>query len=122
MGLVEIMPVCVCVCGRFAAEVFHGVQEEVAIMSSRSRKLMGRVQRIEASLSPLEKAVLAQKSHLHFAYTAGMVEIQASLFSYSDVCFPLSASACSCSNISSSNLELRRLLLFLLNILHLLNL
>ncbi|KAL0300668.1 UNVERIFIED_CONTAM: protein SCAR3 [Sesamum radiatum] len=39
--------------------------------SSRSRKLMARVQRIEAAVSPLEKAVLAQRSHLHFAYTAG---------------------------------------------------
>ncbi|PIN19578.1 hypothetical protein CDL12_07745 [Handroanthus impetiginosus] len=55
----------------FAAEVFHGLQEEVIITSSRSHKLMGRVQRIEAALSPLEKVVLAQRSHLHFAYTAG---------------------------------------------------
>ncbi|KAK4440049.1 protein SCAR3 [Sesamum alatum] len=55
----------------FAAEVFHGLQEEVAITSSRSHKLTNRVQRIEAALSPLEKAVLAQRTHLHFAYTAG---------------------------------------------------
>ncbi|KAG8385441.1 hypothetical protein BUALT_Bualt03G0045600 [Buddleja alternifolia] len=55
----------------FAAEVFHGLQEEVMITSSRSRKLMGRVKRIEAAVSPLEKAVLAQRTHLHFAYTAG---------------------------------------------------
>ncbi|KAK4421160.1 protein SCAR3 [Sesamum alatum] len=55
----------------FAAEVFHGLQEEVMRTSSRSRKLMARVQRIEAAVSPLEKAVLAQRSHLHFAYTAG---------------------------------------------------
>ncbi|KAL2253154.1 protein SCAR1 isoform X2 [Sesamum indicum] len=55
----------------FSAEVFHGLQEEVMRTSSRSRKLMARVQRIEASVSPLEKAVLAQRSHLHFAYTAG---------------------------------------------------
>ncbi|KAK4386552.1 protein SCAR3 [Sesamum angolense] len=55
----------------FAAEVFHGLQEEVTRTSSRSRKLMARVQRIEAAVSPLEKAVLAQRSHLHFAYTAG---------------------------------------------------
>lgn len=43
------------------------------ITSSRSHKLMARVQRIEAALSPLEKALLAQRSHLHFAYTAGMI-------------------------------------------------
>ncbi|KAL0321293.1 UNVERIFIED_CONTAM: protein SCAR3 [Sesamum radiatum] len=55
----------------FAAEVFHGLQEEVMRTSSRSRKLMARVQRIETAVSPLEKAVLAQRSHLHFAYTAG---------------------------------------------------
>ena len=41
--------------------------------ASRSRGLMVRVQNIEASLPPLEKAVLAQTSHIHFAYTAGMV-------------------------------------------------
>ncbi|KAL6542795.1 hypothetical protein OROHE_010315 [Orobanche hederae] len=54
----------------FAAEVFHGLQEEVMRTSSRSHKLMARVQRIETALSPLEKALLAQRSHLHFAYTA----------------------------------------------------
>ncbi|XP_022845817.1 protein SCAR3 isoform X2 [Olea europaea var. sylvestris] len=55
----------------FAAEVFHGLQEELMITSSRSHKLMARVQHIEAALSPVEKAVLAQRSHLHYAYTAG---------------------------------------------------
>ncbi|XP_011101380.1 protein SCAR1 [Sesamum indicum] len=55
----------------FAAEVFHGLQEEVAITSSRSHKLTSRAQRIEAALSPIEKALLAQRTHLHFAYTAG---------------------------------------------------
>ncbi|XP_044462226.1 protein SCAR3-like isoform X2 [Mangifera indica] len=39
--------------------------------ASRSHKLMVRVQHIEASLPPLEKAVLVQTSHIHFAYTAG---------------------------------------------------
>jgi len=34
---------------------------------------MVRVQNIEASLPALEKAVLAQTSHIHLAYTAGMV-------------------------------------------------
>ncbi|MED6123499.1 hypothetical protein PIB30_049720 [Stylosanthes scabra] len=55
----------------FAAEVFHGLQEQVMTTSSRSRRLMVRVQNIEASLPPLEKAVLAQTSHIHFAYTSG---------------------------------------------------
>ncbi|XP_052201933.1 protein SCAR3-like isoform X2 [Diospyros lotus] len=55
----------------FAAEVFHGLQEQVMNTSSRSHKLMVRVRHIEAALTPLEKAMLAQKNHLHFAYTAG---------------------------------------------------
>ncbi|KAL2475215.1 Protein SCAR3 [Abeliophyllum distichum] len=55
----------------FAAEIFHGLQEEVMITSSRSHKLVARVQQIEAAVSPLEKAVLAQRNHIHFAYTAG---------------------------------------------------
>ncbi|XWS15834.1 hypothetical protein CRYUN_Cryun34aG0035700 [Craigia yunnanensis] len=55
----------------FAAEIFHGLQEQVISTASRSHKLMIRVQRIEAALPPLEKAVLAQTSHIHFAYTAG---------------------------------------------------
>ncbi|XP_058750162.1 protein SCAR3-like [Vicia villosa] len=55
----------------FAAEVFHGLQEQVMVTASRSHRLMIRVQNIEASLPPLEKAVLAQTSHIHFAYTAG---------------------------------------------------
>ncbi|KAB2060742.1 hypothetical protein ES319_A10G039900v1 [Gossypium barbadense] len=55
----------------FAAEVFHGLQEQVISTASRSHKLTVRVQRIEAALPPLEKAVLSQTSHIHFAYTAG---------------------------------------------------
>ncbi|KAL3820294.1 hypothetical protein ACJIZ3_006199 [Penstemon smallii] len=74
----------------FAAEVFHGLQEEVTITSSRSHKLMARVQRIEAALSPLEKAILAQRSHLHFAYTAGSnwhtrIRCEKNHFVYGDV-------------------------------------
>ncbi|XP_057463661.1 protein SCAR3-like isoform X1 [Actinidia eriantha] len=57
----------------FAAEVFHGLQEQVTTTSSRSHKMMVRIQCIEGVLPPLEKAILAQKSHLHFAYTAGSV-------------------------------------------------
>lgn len=55
----------------FAAEVFHGLQEQVASTASRSRKLGTRVQRIEASMPQLEKAILSQTSHIHFAYTPG---------------------------------------------------
>ncbi|CAA2955591.1 Hypothetical predicted protein [Olea europaea subsp. europaea] len=55
----------------FAAEIFHGLQEEVMITCSRSHKLVARVQQIEAAVSPLEKTVLAQRNHLYFAYSAG---------------------------------------------------
>ncbi|RZB96425.1 protein SCAR1-like isoform X1 [Glycine soja] len=55
----------------FAAEVFHGLQEQVMTTASRSHRLTFRVQNIEASLPALEKAVLAQTSHIHLAYTAG---------------------------------------------------
>uniref|UniRef100_A0A5B6ZMX3 Protein SCAR n=1 Tax=Davidia involucrata TaxID=16924 RepID=A0A5B6ZMX3_DAVIN len=55
----------------FAAEVFHGLQEQAMATASRSHKLMVRVKHIEAALPLLEKAVLSQRSHLHFAYTAG---------------------------------------------------
>ncbi|XP_073056098.1 protein SCAR1-like isoform X2 [Primulina eburnea] len=55
----------------FAAEVFHGLQEEVMVMSSRTHNLRARTKQIESALSPLEKVVLAQRSHLHFAYTTG---------------------------------------------------
>lgn len=55
----------------FAAEVFHGLQEEVMVMSSRSHNLRARMKQIESALSPLEKVVLAQRSHLHLAYTTG---------------------------------------------------
>uniref|UniRef100_A0A6N2KF70 Uncharacterized protein n=1 Tax=Salix viminalis TaxID=40686 RepID=A0A6N2KF70_SALVM len=37
---------------------------------SRSNNLMVRVLNIEAALPPLEKVVLSQTSHIHFAYTA----------------------------------------------------
>ena len=40
--------------------------------ASRSHKLLVRVQHIEAALPLLEKSILAQRSHVHFAYTAGM--------------------------------------------------
>ncbi|CAN8325171.1 unnamed protein product [Cochlearia groenlandica] len=55
----------------FSAEVFNGIQEEVTLTASKCHKLTSRVRRIESALSPLEKAVLSQTSHIHFAYTAG---------------------------------------------------
>ncbi|XP_028756084.1 protein SCAR3-like isoform X2 [Neltuma alba] len=74
----------------FAAEVFHGLQEQAMITANRSHKLMVRVQKIESSLPPLEKAVLAQTSHIHFAYTAGCewhprIKTKRNHFIYSDL-------------------------------------
>ncbi|KAL9232157.1 hypothetical protein vseg_007296 [Gypsophila vaccaria] len=56
---------------QFAAEVFHGLQEQLASTGSRSRKLVNRIQHVEASLPSLEKAMLSQTSHIHFAYQPG---------------------------------------------------
>ncbi|KAL1562642.1 phosphoenolpyruvate carboxylase [Salvia divinorum] len=74
----------------FAAEVFHGLQEEVTNTTARSHKLMARVRRVESALSPLEKALLSQRSHLHFAYTSGSnwhtrIRCEQNHFIYSDV-------------------------------------
>lgn len=43
--------------------------------AARSHRTITRVQRIEAALPSLEKSVLAQTSHIHFAYTPGMLLI-----------------------------------------------
>ncbi|KAL5707558.1 phosphoenolpyruvate carboxylase [Ranunculus cassubicifolius] len=55
----------------FAADVFHNLQEQVVTTASRSHKLLVRAQHIEAALQPIEKAVQAQQTHIHFAYTPG---------------------------------------------------
>ncbi|KFK44748.1 hypothetical protein AALP_AA1G297800 [Arabis alpina] len=56
----------------FAAEIFHGIQEEVMATASRSNQLKIRLKHIEATVPPLEKAMLAQTNHIHFAYTGGL--------------------------------------------------
>ncbi|GJN38066.1 hypothetical protein PR202_gb27074 [Eleusine coracana subsp. coracana] len=55
----------------FAADVFHDLHEQVIATSARGRKVLTRVQNIEAALPSLEKAVKSQKSHIHFAYVPG---------------------------------------------------
>jgi hypothetical protein len=64
---------------RFAADVFHDLHEQVITTSARGRKVLTRVQNIEAALPSLEKAVKNQKSHIHFAYVAGSYFITATL-------------------------------------------
>ncbi|KAI3918013.1 hypothetical protein MKW92_009190 [Papaver armeniacum] len=56
---------------QFSAEVFHDLQEQVITTAARSQSIINRVQRIEAALPPVEKAVLAQTNHIHFAYSSG---------------------------------------------------
>lgn len=41
--------------------------------ASRSNQLKIRLQHIEATVPPLEKAMLAQTTHIHFAYTGGVL-------------------------------------------------
>ncbi|TVU22821.1 hypothetical protein EJB05_32541 [Eragrostis curvula] len=61
-----------CACSiRFAADVFHDLHEQVIATSARGRRVLTRVQNIEAALPSLEKAVKNQKSHIHFAYVPG---------------------------------------------------
>ncbi|XP_010509791.1 PREDICTED: protein SCAR1-like [Camelina sativa] len=56
----------------FAAELFHGIQEEVMITATRSNKLKMRLKQIEATVPSIHKKVLAQTNHIHFAYTGGL--------------------------------------------------
>ncbi|CAA7019070.1 unnamed protein product [Microthlaspi erraticum] len=56
----------------FAAEIFHGIQEEVMITASRSSKLKMRLKQIEANVPSIQKTVLAQTNHINFAYTGGL--------------------------------------------------
>ncbi|KAG2289334.1 hypothetical protein Bca52824_048938 [Brassica carinata] len=56
----------------FATEIFHGIQEEVILTSSRSNKLKMRLKQIEDTVPSIQKAVLAQTNHIQFAYTGGL--------------------------------------------------
>lgn len=61
------------ICFRFATEIFHGIQEEVMITASRSNKLKMKMKQIEATVPSIQKKVLAQTNHIHFAYTGGFL-------------------------------------------------
>lgn len=50
--------------------------------ASRSNQLKIRLQCIEATVPPLEKAVLAQTTHIHFAYTGGFCLVLSCQSSY----------------------------------------
>lgn len=55
----------------FAADVFHDLHEQVMTTAARGHKVSNRIQQIEEALPSLEKAIQAQRSHIHFAYVAG---------------------------------------------------
>lgn len=52
--------------------VFNDLHEQVTATAARGHEMLIRMQRIEAELPPLEKAIMAQTSHIHFAYTEGL--------------------------------------------------
>ncbi|KAF6174080.1 hypothetical protein GIB67_020262 [Kingdonia uniflora] len=56
----------------FAAEIFHGLHEEVMATSARGHALMIRVQQVEADFPSVEKALLSQTTHLSFLRNAGV--------------------------------------------------
>lgn len=55
---------------RFAAEVFHGLYDEVMTASARGHGLVLRVQQLEAELPLLEKDV-CQRDYLYVASNRG---------------------------------------------------
>ncbi|CAN6443756.1 unnamed protein product [Victoria cruziana] len=55
----------------FAAEIFHGLHEQVTTTAERGQDIMIRIQQIEAEIPSLEKAALAQTTHIHLCYNPG---------------------------------------------------
>ena len=60
---------------RFAAQVFHGLYDEVMITSARGHGLMLRVQQLEAELPLLEKDS-CQRDYLYVASNRGGFSIK----------------------------------------------
>ena len=67
---------------RFAAQVFHGLYDEVMSTSARGHGLMLRVQQLEAEL-PLLEIESCQRDYLYIASNRGgfhtSIQVQASL-------------------------------------------
>ncbi|GMH13372.1 hypothetical protein Nepgr_015213 [Nepenthes gracilis] len=55
----------------FAAEIFHGLHEEVMATAARGHGLIVRLQQLEAEFPSIEKRLLAQMSHTDFLYSSG---------------------------------------------------
>lgn len=58
--------------GRFAAEVFHDLHEEVLATAARGHELLIRVQQLEAELPLVEKMMVAESNYVNFAYNPGI--------------------------------------------------
>ncbi|KAJ6871503.1 protein SCAR2-like [Populus alba x Populus x berolinensis] len=56
----------------FAAEIFHGLHEEVMTTAARGHGLMARVQQLEAEFPSIEKAFLSQTNHSPFFSSSGV--------------------------------------------------
>ncbi|KAJ8551010.1 hypothetical protein K7X08_000380 [Anisodus acutangulus] len=55
----------------FAAEIFHGLHEEVMATAARGHSLTVRIQQLEAEFPLIERAFLSQTNHSSFFYNAG---------------------------------------------------
>ncbi|KAJ6299796.1 hypothetical protein OIU76_020728 [Salix suchowensis] len=56
----------------FAAEIFHGLHEELMTTAARGHGLMARVQQLEAEFPSIEKAFLSQTNHSPFFSSSGV--------------------------------------------------
>nr|GEV99456.1 protein SCAR4-like [Tanacetum cinerariifolium] len=57
---------------RFAAEIFHGLHEEVMVTAARGHSLLVRVQQVEADFPAIERAFLSQTGHSAFFSSSGI--------------------------------------------------
>ncbi|KAK9049061.1 hypothetical protein SSX86_031972, partial [Deinandra increscens subsp. villosa] len=56
----------------FAAEIFHGLHEEVMVTAARGHGLLTRVQQVESDLPVVERAFLSQTGHSAFFSSTGI--------------------------------------------------
>ncbi|XP_076932069.1 uncharacterized protein LOC143597450 isoform X1 [Bidens hawaiensis] len=56
----------------FAAEIFHGLHEEVMVTAARGHGLLTRVQQVESDLPLIERAFLSQTGHSAFFSSPGI--------------------------------------------------
>ncbi|XP_071738444.1 protein SCAR2-like [Rutidosis leptorrhynchoides] len=56
----------------FAAEIFHGLHEEVMVTAARGHDLLVRVQQVESDFPSIERAFLSQTGHSPFFSSSGI--------------------------------------------------